>query len=61
MDLKRYCIEYRSDDPGSPTFTTIVKRYSVEHAIDAWNESGSSEGFVILNVYLMPTAKVAVF
>lgn len=60
MGLKRYCIEYRSDDPGSPIFTTVVRRYNMEHVLDAWNDSDSSEGFIIVKVYPMPPARSGV-
>jgi hypothetical protein len=49
--MKRYRIEYRDDsDPGCPTFTTHVKAYDREHAIERFLSTPDGEGWEILKI-----------
>lgn len=49
--MKRYRIEYRDDcDPGCPTFTTHVRAYDREHAIERFHDAPDGDGWEILKI-----------
>lgn len=49
--MKRWRIEYRDDaDDGCPVFTTHVRGYTREHAIERFHDAPDGDGWEILKV-----------
>ena len=54
--MKNYTIRYRDADPGCPVFSTTVKAYSRDHAIERFLDSDDGDdGWIVVSVELART------
>lgn len=57
--MNLYEFEYRdSSDPACPIFTSRVKGYNLEHAIEKWCDSPNADGWIILRAAVVRPNKI---